>query len=195
MLETLRDLIAHKGHADSAVLATVRSSAGAAADSEVIDLLHHILVANRFWLLCVLGRPFVLDEESRRSASVEEIVRRYRLVHDAELEWLSAATETDLARMLEHPLPSRAEGARCPRRGCNCVCTLTAIEPSAPSCCAGAAASRRHSTSFPGYHADPQQTGLATRKRNRTTPSFCGSRGGSMRESAGEAFRGDRRSW
>src|SRR3990172_11994540 len=104
MLEILRELMAHKGHVDSTVLATVRNSAGAAADSEVIDLLHHILLANRFWLLSILARPFVLAEESRGSSSFEEIVRRYRVTHEAELQWLASAGEADLTRIIENPL-------------------------------------------------------------------------------------------
>lgn len=110
MLELLGDLIAHKAHADAAVLATVRDNVGASADSEVIELLHHILVANRFWLLSVSGQPFALDVEARRSVSLEETVQRYRLTHQAELEWLATATEADLARTLENPL---IPGGRC----------------------------------------------------------------------------------
>lgn len=104
MLELLRELMAHKAHADSVVLATVRNSANAAADSDVAELLHHILLANRFWLLSIVGRPFVLAEESRRSASYEELVERYRVTHEAELQWLASASEADLMRIVEGPL-------------------------------------------------------------------------------------------
>lgn len=104
MLAVLRELIAHKAHADSTVLAAVRDSAGGAADSEVIDVLHHILLANRFWLLSILGRPFAIEEESRRSTSFEEIVQRYRVTHEAELQWLASAAEADLTRIVENPL-------------------------------------------------------------------------------------------
>ena len=55
MLEMLRDLIAHKGHANAAVLAAIRQNEAAASDPELFELLHHILLANRFWLLSVLG--------------------------------------------------------------------------------------------------------------------------------------------
>lgn len=103
MLETLRDLLTHKGHVDSTVLAAVASSA-AAADPAVTDLLHHILLANRFWLLAILDRPFVLSEESRRSTSFEELVERYRVTHEAERQWLRSATEADLTRVVENAL-------------------------------------------------------------------------------------------
>lgn len=104
MVDALRALIAHKGHVDSAVLATVKHSAGAVADPNVIDLLHHVLLANRFWLMSVLSQPFVLAEESRRSASFEELVQRYRRTHDAELRWLASAEEADLTRIVENSL-------------------------------------------------------------------------------------------
>ena len=103
MLEMLRDLIAHKGHANAALLGAIRSNAAAAADPELRELLHHVLIANRFWLLAVLGRPFVLDEESQRAGSFDALVQRYRSSQEEEHAWLAAATEVDLARLLEHP--------------------------------------------------------------------------------------------
>jgi hypothetical protein len=65
MLEMLRDLIAHKAHANAAMMAAIRQNDAARSDPVVLELLHHILVANRFWLLTVLGLPFVLEDESR----------------------------------------------------------------------------------------------------------------------------------
>lgn len=103
MLEMLRDLTAHKGHADSAMLAAVQENTGAAADAEVLELLHHILIANRYWLLAILGRPFVLEDESRRPASLEELVQRYSVTHETELGWLATETEANLMRTLESP--------------------------------------------------------------------------------------------
>ena len=49
MLEMLRDLVAHKGYADAALLTAIRRSASVASDPEVWELLHHMLLANRFW--------------------------------------------------------------------------------------------------------------------------------------------------
>ena len=57
-----------------------------------------------------MTRPFVLDDESRRPASVEDIVQKYRVTHEIELAWLATASETDLTRMLENPF---IPGARC----------------------------------------------------------------------------------
>ena len=58
MLEMLRDLVAHKGHANAALLTAIRQNPTAASDPELWELPHHILLANRFWLLTVLGLLF-----------------------------------------------------------------------------------------------------------------------------------------
>ncbi len=101
MLEMLRDLVAHKGHANAALLTAVRENPAAASDPELWELLHHILLANRFWLLTVLGEPFVHEEEARHSPSVDALIERYRTTHSQEVSWLEAAAEDDLARTLE----------------------------------------------------------------------------------------------
>jgi uncharacterized damage-inducible protein DinB len=103
MLAMLRDLVAHKGHANAALLNAVRRNGDAAADRELWDLLHHILLANRFWLLAILDSPFVIDDEARPSASFDALVARFASLQDQEEGWLEAATPEDLARMLVHP--------------------------------------------------------------------------------------------
>jgi uncharacterized damage-inducible protein DinB len=100
MLDMLRDLIAHKGHANAALLQGVQENHAAPADPEVWTLLHHILLANRFWLLAILGSPFVLDDEARPSDSFDALVGRYARMQSAEQAWLDTATEDDLARTL-----------------------------------------------------------------------------------------------
>ena len=64
MLTLLRDLVAHKGHANAAVLAAVGGSEVASADSELVDLLHHVLIANRFWICAVRRVPFSAAHEA-----------------------------------------------------------------------------------------------------------------------------------
>ena len=100
MLEMLRDLIAHKGHANAALLTAIRHNATAAADPQVWELLHHTLLANRFWLLTVLGLPFVHDDEARPSASFDALIDRYSSTQAQEAMWLESATEEGLARTL-----------------------------------------------------------------------------------------------
>ena len=104
MLEMLRDLIAHKGHANAALLTAIRQNPTAASDPEVSELLHHILLANRFWLLTVLGLPFVHEDEARPSPSFDALIHRYGSTHAQEMTWLETATESDLARILEDAL-------------------------------------------------------------------------------------------
>ena len=104
MLEMLRDLVAHKGHANAALLDAIRQNHTAAADPELRELLHHVLIANRFWLLAVLGLPFVFEDESRPSSSFDALIRRYWSTQEQESTWLATATEADLERVLERPL-------------------------------------------------------------------------------------------
>jgi uncharacterized damage-inducible protein DinB len=104
MLEMVRDLVAHKGHANAAVLGAVRQNDAAVADPELGDLLHHILLANRFWLLTVLGLPFLFEDESRPSSSFDGLIQRYRRTDEMESRWLATATAADLARVLKSPL-------------------------------------------------------------------------------------------
>jgi uncharacterized damage-inducible protein DinB len=104
MLGMLRDLVAHNGHANAAVLGAIRQNDAAACDRELCELLHHILVANRFWLLTILRLPFVFEDESRPSSSFDELIQRYGRTHEQQSAWLAAATEPDLARVLESAL-------------------------------------------------------------------------------------------
>lgn len=100
MLAMLRDLVAHKGHANAAMLRAIQANGAAAADAELWGLLHHILLANRFWLLTVLEEPFVLDDEARPSPSFEALVARYATMQARETAWFDSATDSDLARIL-----------------------------------------------------------------------------------------------
>jgi len=110
MLEMLRDLVAHKGHANAAMLTAVRRNPTAASDPELWELLHHILLANRFWLLTVLGLPFVHEDEARPSPSFDALTHRYGSTQAQEATWLETATEGDLARILDD---ARIPNGRC----------------------------------------------------------------------------------
>lgn len=104
MLTLLRDLVAHNGHANAAMLGSVRRCEAGVADPEILEFLHHVLLAHRFGLLAILDQPFAMDTESRRATSFEELVRRYRLTHEQQTACLHAATDADLARILESDL-------------------------------------------------------------------------------------------
>jgi uncharacterized damage-inducible protein DinB len=104
MVSMLQDLIRHKVWANTTLLDSIRGHETAASDPELQKLLHHIILANRFWLLLSLGLPFAEKEESRVPESLEAIENRYRETHDKELEWMSSITEADLDGKLETPL-------------------------------------------------------------------------------------------
>ena len=104
MLELLRDLIAHKGHATAAVLAAVRGSDPASTDGELLDLLHHVLVANRFWICAVRGVPFVAAREASVPQTLVSLLEAFRATEDEELTWMAAATEANCAATPTDPL-------------------------------------------------------------------------------------------
>ena len=104
MLGMLRDLVDHKGHANAALLNAIQQNAAATSDSDLLELLHHILLANRFWLLSVLEQRFVLEDESRRAASFEALVQRYARTQRQEIAWFDSAAAGDLERIINSPL-------------------------------------------------------------------------------------------
>ncbi len=109
MLQMLRDLVAHKGHANAALLNAIGSNSAAVSDPELWELLHHVLLANRFWLLTVLRLPFVFETESRHADSFTELVARYAALQAQEAHWFEAAQVIDLERILTSPLIPHGE--------------------------------------------------------------------------------------
>jgi uncharacterized damage-inducible protein DinB len=99
----LQDLIYHKGYANASLLRAIRQHETAAQDLELRQLLHHIILANRFWLMLSLELPFAVDEESQIPESLEPIAVLYRETHSQEMEWISQTQESDLARLLKTP--------------------------------------------------------------------------------------------
>jgi uncharacterized damage-inducible protein DinB len=103
MLVMLQDLIHHKWYANASMIKAIRGSETAAQDVELQKILHHILLANRYWLLLSLGLPFVVEEESRIPDSLDAIAAQYRGTQEQEMKWISQVQEPDLARILESP--------------------------------------------------------------------------------------------
>ena len=104
MLNLLRDLVAHKGHANAALLGAVRRNDSAATDAELLDLLHHILIANRFWITAVRRVPFVHAQEANVPRTIVSLIDAFRATQDEEAAWMAAATEEDCTVTLTHPL-------------------------------------------------------------------------------------------
>jgi len=97
----LKDLILHKGYANASLIRAIRQHEPAAQDLELKNLLHHIVVANRFWLMLSLGLPFDVEKESRVPDSLEAIANQFRDTHAQELKWLSQVDEHEMARQVE----------------------------------------------------------------------------------------------
>jgi uncharacterized damage-inducible protein DinB len=110
MLEMIRDLIAHKAYANSLMLTAIREHPAAAQDRELRELLHHILVSNRFWTLTCLGLPFHRAQETIVPATLEALIENYDVTQHIESAWMAGATEAEMSRMIDSPL---IPGARC----------------------------------------------------------------------------------
>jgi uncharacterized damage-inducible protein DinB len=109
MFSLLSDLIAHKNHANTILLDAIREHPDAGSDPEVLALLRHILVANRFWFQTCSGQPFVV-EPAPEPDSLEALTTEYRSLREQEEAWIAGATDDDLTRMLESQL---IPGGRC----------------------------------------------------------------------------------
>lgn len=109
MLDMLRDLVVHKGHANASLLKAIGQNDAAASDPELWELLHHILFANQYWLLTALGLPFVVEDECRYSESFDGLVQRYARTQSQECAWLETLTEADLGRILKSALIPKGE--------------------------------------------------------------------------------------
>ena len=110
MLQMIRDLIAHKAYANSLMLTAIREHPDASRDPELRELLHHILVSNRFWTLTCLGLPFDRAQETIVPATLEALIENYDVTQHIENAWMAGATEAEMARMIDSPL---IPGARC----------------------------------------------------------------------------------
>ena len=110
MLQMIRDLIAHKAYANSLMLTAIREHPDASRDPELRELLHHILVSNRFWTLTCLGLPFDRAKETIVPATLDALIENYDVTQHIEDAWMAGATEAEMARMIDSPL---IPGARC----------------------------------------------------------------------------------
>ena len=110
MSSLLRDLVAHKGHANRTMLDAIRQHPDAKLDAEILALLHHILVANRFWYLLWVGETFDAERELRQPESLETLIQGYADLQALEESWVAGLSEADLDRVMETP---HIPGGRC----------------------------------------------------------------------------------
>lgn len=101
MLTLLRDLLQHKWTANACLLKAIGQHEKAAQDEELRKLLHHVLLANRFWFSLSAGLAFVLEQESVVPQSLQAVTINYRETCVQESEWLSRLQDSDWARRLQ----------------------------------------------------------------------------------------------
>jgi uncharacterized damage-inducible protein DinB len=101
MLPLLDQLIRHKWWANANLLRSVDHHPAASDDPELRKLLHHILVANRYWLLLTLGQPFMDNQEKRIPESHAVLADLFGDTEQLELDWLSRATSFELDRQIQ----------------------------------------------------------------------------------------------
>jgi len=97
------DLSRHKAYADTALLRAIRDVPQAREDAELCAAFHHILLANRFWLLLILGRDFDFEAESNAPKDFSSIAERYRATQAEESAWLERLDDRDLSRLIQTP--------------------------------------------------------------------------------------------
>ena len=108
MLAVLLDLIRHKNYANSVLLDAISARQEAAEDKELRVLLHHVLLADRFWFFLFLDRPFDVETESQTPNSLDLLRTMFRDTYAHEAEWLAGIRESDLERTVVTPfLPER----------------------------------------------------------------------------------------
>jgi uncharacterized damage-inducible protein DinB len=101
MLAMLLDLFEHQAYADAAMVNAIRQHDIAARDEVLRVLLHHILIAHRFWIHLGQGLPFSIEDERETPDSLDPLVSQYRDTQKQEREWLVQLKESDLSRTLE----------------------------------------------------------------------------------------------
>jgi uncharacterized damage-inducible protein DinB len=101
MLSMIEDLVRHKWWANANLLHAIEQHPAASEDEQLRKMLHHILVSNRFWLLAILGRPFVREDEMQIPTDLAGVIEQFKATEHLESEWLSTASESDLERILE----------------------------------------------------------------------------------------------
>ena len=109
MLGMLQNLVSHKNDTNLALLEAMEADERWSGDEELLALMHHILLANRFWLNLFRGRSFDPAEESRAPSSFQALAGKYRELHDEESDWMRSLSQEDLSRTVTTPfLPDRS---------------------------------------------------------------------------------------
>ena len=101
----IHDLVRHKWHANAVMLSAIRQHDASARDEELRKLLHHILIANRYWLYLILHKEFVREEEARIPDGLDALIAKYKATETEELEWLAQCQAPDMDQVLRPQSP------------------------------------------------------------------------------------------
>jgi len=113
MVALFRELFHHQAYADASLLMAIQRHEGASKDPELRTLLHHILLAHRFWLHLSQGLPFSVETENVVPATLDAIITGYKQTQKQENAWLEQLEESDLVRTVESSyLPNRKVAVR-----------------------------------------------------------------------------------
>src|SRR5260370_3272710 len=109
MVAMLQDPVQHKNYANAVLLNAIAEYEKAADDTELRRLLHHVILANRFWLFLFVNHPFDVDRESQVPESLRAVAALYRETQKQEIDWVIGLRETDLERQVVTPfIPDRS---------------------------------------------------------------------------------------
>ena len=108
MVAIVRELFQYQAHADASMLMAIQRHEVASRDRDVLSLLHHILIAHRFWIHLCRGLPFSVEAANAARGGIDEIVQLFQDTQAMELAWLEQLEEFALERKVESPyLPGR----------------------------------------------------------------------------------------
>jgi|SRR5579862_5747477 len=103
MRAVIQDLVRHKAWANALLLRAVGAHEAAAADPELRTLLHHIIVADRFWFALIHGATFAVEKESQVPESLSGIVSLFQDAHTREIAWIATIGDSDLVATVATP--------------------------------------------------------------------------------------------
>ena len=103
MVALYQELFRHQAYADASLLMAIQRHEVALKDEELRILLHHTLIAHRFWLHLSQGLPFSVEAENAVPATLDSIITGYKETQTQENAWLERLEESDLTRTVESP--------------------------------------------------------------------------------------------
>jgi uncharacterized damage-inducible protein DinB len=113
MVALFQELFRHQAYADALLLMAIQRHEIASKDEELRTLLHHILIAHRFWLHLSQELPFSVEAENVVPATLDALITGYKETQTQENAWFERLEESDLIRTVESPyLPNRKVAVR-----------------------------------------------------------------------------------